>query len=578
MPYDPTGDQQRLELTANDRSVPQVTPEGKYIEPPPTQSQQYWELMLKDPSFRDRLIGAGETAMMVGTSPIGYLAGILGAGYGAATGKDPRETGAKWEHASTYQPQTPVGQYYGEQVGEKLNALPPVVSGIPHMRLGPKAGRFAAETYAKPVAEMASDLYMAGQIPGVPNAASYVVDPKGNLNFRPSITGEMFKGPETQPVSSFLNQAQGIPGMTASGLETGFGPVRALDPNEKVTKGALTDQVRPSEYEKVDLKGASDDHFQHYLDLAQDQVDQDPTHGGKIWGEMGFARSMIPALENTLRVGDFSELTDMQKRALERKGYKTYDHFESDFFDKNRELSHDLALELMERDERNGITKDDYAYREEQRLQEPTMDDDRYFEIGVTHPDYKDSYRHYGKAPKNTIGHIRGSFFPDPAETGQTHTSLQTGQYTTRLNDPGAMLIEEIQSDPNQGAKQTGPLHQVHGVLFKAAIQHALENGAKTVYMPTAKAIATARSGKPERYAPVYDQQIVKEGITPLKKIKGVTVTKVFADPGFSGAGSEHHMLDKIDFTPEAIEHILKGEGQKLPGYKIGGFVNSFRK
>jgi hypothetical protein len=57
-----------------------------------------------------------------------------------------------------------------------------------------------------------------------------------------------------------------------------------------------------------------------------------------------------------------------------------------------------------------------------------------------------------------------------------------------------------------------------------------------------------------------------------------VTVTKVFADPGFSGAGSEHHMLDKIDFTPEAIEHILKGEGQKLPGYKIGGFVNTFRK
>jgi hypothetical protein len=440
------------------------------------------------------------------------------------------------------------------------------------MRLGPKTGRFAAETYAKPVAEMASDLYMAGQIPGVPNAASYVVDPKGNLNFRPSLTGEMFKGPETQPVSNFLNQAQGIPGTTASGLETGFGPVRALDPNEKVTKGALADQVRPSEYEKVDLKGASDDNFQHYLDVAMDELDQNPSHDGKVWTEMGFARSMFPALENTLRAGDFSELTATQKRALERKGYTDYDHFESDFFDKNRELAHDRAYDLMAMD---NVVNDDYAYRENQRLQEIPfqLGDDRYFEIGVTHPDYAERYRHYSDAPKGTIGHVRGSFFTDPAENGQTHTSLQTGQYTVNINDPGAMLIEEIQSDANKGVKQTGPLHQVHGLLFKAAIQHALENGAKTVYTPTAKAIAEVRSGRPERYAPIYDQQIVKEGITPLKKIKGVTVTKVFAEDA-----GDHHMLDKIDFTPEAIEHILKGEGQKLPGYKIGGFVNSFRK
>jgi hypothetical protein len=181
MPYDPTVDQQRWQLMSNDqptdRSVPQATPEGKFIETPPTQAQQQWELMLKDPSFRDRLIGAGETAAMVGASPIGYLAGILGAGYGTVTGQDPRETGAKWEHASSYQPQTPVGQYYGEQVGAKLNALPPIVSGIPHMRLGPKAGRFAAETYAKPVAEMAADLYMTDQMPGMVSPASYAVDP-----------------------------------------------------------------------------------------------------------------------------------------------------------------------------------------------------------------------------------------------------------------------------------------------------------------------------------------------------------------------------------------------------------------
>ena len=564
MPYDPT----------IDRSIPQATPEGQYIETPPTPAQQKFELMLKDPSFRDRLIAAGETAMMVGTSPIGYLAGILGAGYGAATGKDPRETGAKWEQASTYQPQTPVGQYYAEQVGEKLGALPPVISGIPHLRMGPNAGRFAAETYAKPVAEMASDLYMAGQIPGVPSPASYVVDPKGNLNFRPNLTGEMFKGPETQPVSSFLNQAQGIPGMTASGLETGLGPVRALDPNEKVTKGALADQVRPSEYEKVDLKGASDNNFQHYVDEAFDDLYDDDNVMRTVFNQLGFGPQMEMPLIDAFGAGNFDSLTTRQRQIVRDKGFRTYDHLEEAFYDIQRDIAFDRATERMA----NEGTSGDYAYRNDQRLQESTMDDDRYFEIGVTHPDYKKPNSHYDKAPSGMIGHIRGSFFPDPAETRQTHTSLQTGSFTVDINDPGAMLIEEIQSDANKGVKQTGPLHQVHGLLFKAAIQHALENGAKTVYAPTAKAIAAVRSGKPERYAPIYDQQIVKEGITPLKKIRGVTVTKVFADPGFSGAGSEHHMLDKIDFTPEAIEHILKGEGQKLPGYKIGGFVNTFRK
>lgn len=167
MPYDPT----------IDRSIPQATPEGELIPTPPTLDQQRWELLLKDPSFIERLVGAGETAAMVGTSPIGYLAGMLGSGYGSLTGQDPRETGAKWEQASMYQPQTAVGQYYGEQVGDKLSSLPPVISGIPHLSMGPKAGRFAAETYAKPVAEMTADLYMSGQVPGMASPASYVVDP-----------------------------------------------------------------------------------------------------------------------------------------------------------------------------------------------------------------------------------------------------------------------------------------------------------------------------------------------------------------------------------------------------------------
>jgi len=384
----------------------------------------------------------------------------------------------------------------------------------------------------------------------------------------------MFKGPETQPVSSFLNQVQGMPGMTASGLETGFGPIRALDPNEKVTKGALADQVRPSEYQKVDLKGASDNNLQHYIDEAFDDLYDNDEVNRVIFTQLGFRREMEMPLLDALGAGNFDSLTPKQLETLNAKGYRTFDHLEEAVYDNQRDIAFNTAIERMQRDGVHG----DYAYRNDQRLQDQTYADDRYFEIGVTHPDYKEPYRHYDKAPSGTIGHVRGSFFADSAETGLPHADLQTGPYTTRVNDPGAMLIEEIQSDANKGVKQTGPLHQVHGLLFKAAIQHALENGAKTVYAPTAKAIATVRSGKPERYAPIYDQQIVKEGITPLKKIRGVTVTKVFADPGFSGAGSDHHMLDKIDFTPEAIEHILKGEGQKLPGYKIGGLVNTFRK
>jgi hypothetical protein len=107
--------------------------------------------------------------------------------------------------------------------------------------------------------------------------------------------------------------------------------------------------------------------------------------------------------------------------------------------------------------------------------------------------------------------------------------------------------------------------------LFKAAVQHALEGGAMTVYMPTAKTIADVRGKAPSAYAPIYDQQIVKEGINPLKKIKGVTVSEMFDDEG-------NHVMNRIDFTPEAADYILKGEGQKLPGYKIGGRVNMKRR
>jgi hypothetical protein len=108
----------------------------------------------------------------------------------------------------------------------------------------------------------------------------------------------------------------------------------------------------------------------------------------------------------------------------------------------------------------------------------------------------------------------------------------------------------------------SGPLHQAHGTVFKSAIQHALNQGADTVYYPTSNIIGAVRKADPSDYASIYDQQIMKEGLKPLLKIPGITARKV---------GDSYH---EIDFTPEAKEFILKGEGQLAPGYAEGGLVS----
>ena len=147
-----------------DRSVPMATPTGEYIPPPPTESQMQWEGALSNPSIANILYGAGEAAMSVLTSPAPYLAGMVGYGYGALTGKDPKATGAQFEQAATIQPQTALGQYYTEQVGDKLSALPPVVSGIPTPRLGAGAARYAGQQYGTPLLEKSLTMYEQGKL------------------------------------------------------------------------------------------------------------------------------------------------------------------------------------------------------------------------------------------------------------------------------------------------------------------------------------------------------------------------------------------------------------------------------
>ena len=205
-----------------------------------------------------------------------------------------------------------------------------------------------------------------------------------------------------------------------------------------------------------------------------------------------------------------------------------------------------------------------YAHQGDQRLMRfPNQTKNSYFELGVTHPNQKTRtyghYQLYNDAKAGLVGHIRGTFIP--ADAKKSARMLKNNLVTK----PNSMVIEEIQSDAQgrRGENATGELHQAHGTMFKAAIQHALENGADTVYYPSASEIAGVRDSPASSYAPIYDQQIVKEGLKPLLRIPGVSSRML----------NGYH---EIDFTPEAKDFILKGEGQAAPGYAQGGTVRAY--
>jgi hypothetical protein len=134
---------------------------------------------------------------------------------------------------------------------------------------------------------------------------------------------------------------------------------------------------------------------------------------------------------------------------------------------------------------------------------------------------------------------------------------------------PNSFVIEELQSDAQKGVKQEGPLHQAHATAFKAAVQHALEQGHNTVYLPSADAIAHIRPGKEAaNFAPIYDQEVVNFGLAPLSKMKGVDVVPIMSPE--AGRGVAYH---ELNFSPEAIEELLSGKGQSFPGFAVGGAV-----
>ena len=457
----------------------------------------------------------------------------------------------------------------------------PVVRGA--TKLG-QAGVKAITPFAKSSAEMAAELYASGQMPGMVSSNAYVVAPKGNLNFRPSLTGEMFKGSETQPVSNFLNQAQGIPGMTASGIETGLGPIRALDPNQKISKSAFADQVRPSEYGKIDIRTLANDANEHLYEEALQR-----TNPAQAIQNIGLPRTETDSILTFMRTGDQNYLTPRAATALERLRLNNPEDLRFAIEESRREMASELFQDLVM--EQKSLPPSEYPHITYQRVfpsgsprtpydffDVDTIEDIpgstsfnkplKYEEIGIVHPSMVGKpYKHYPDgSQEGLIGHFRGTMI------GDTEPPLVAGGVTL---SPNSYVIEEIQSDLQKKIKgathyvpQTGALHQVHGTVFKAAVQHALEGGAERVYLPTAVTIAEIRGTAENFLSSVYDNAVIKEGLRPLLKIPGVTSKPI------KGV-DDKIWYHELSFTPEAKEHILKGSGQTVPGYARGGSVKN---
>jgi hypothetical protein len=405
--------------------------------------------------------------------------------------------------------------------------------------------------------------------------------PLGNLNIQPSITAEAFRGPDRQPVSNFLQQVKSMPGVTQEGLKTGLMAFENMDPSRQMTKAEFARELLPSSYDIVNLAGTATVD-RHTMDMIESMIQDDPDASRDVFESMegltDIARKEIVDYLNDNPGGHFEwhMFSDKAKKSFAKTNGLIKDA--ASFLDQWANSQEHLKEQIYTEQYGQDINEDGYKYEDVQRLTIPSMGDE-YGEFGVTHPDQSGMYHHYDNAPEGTIGHFRGTYNPaDPLE-------LKTVTNETLTTKPGSYVIEEIQSDAQKGSAQKAHLHQVHGVLFKAAIQKALELGADTVYLPTAKVIASERpsvtgwEARPDdrglimqvpirkdttsKFAPIYDQAIVKEGLKPLLKIPGVTSKMV----------NGYH---EISFTPEAKEHILNGPGQTIPGYKKGGRVHQF--
>ena len=415
-------------------------------------------------------------------------------------------------------------------------------------------GARAAVPFAKDVAEMGFELAMQGKIPGMPAMASYVVPPQGNLNLTPVVNAQLLKGPEKQTVESFSKQLIGTPGVTGKGITEA---TSHLDPKSVGSKTDFADALAPSKYEKIDLHGTVVDPT--LIDTAHELVEPE-----------GLIQSLnVPEryVDNFQQFMDGEVALNELPRPLQQRLRKTGMDTPTAAGDAYRELYEEAMFQKVREltEEAEPITHADTQRLAGHEL-ESADNTAGYFEIGVTHPSFNaHPGKHFENAPKSLVGHVRGTFLDDFMES-----------YPGAENDilylpkplPNSAMIEEIQADAAKAHGKHPALHQISATLFKAAVQHALENGVDHVYVPTAHTIGVARESSALKYEPIYDNEVLKDGISPLMRVPGVTVQTALV-PGESDKIAYH----VISFSPEAKAH-LKEIGQATPGYKKGGAVH----
>lgn len=474
-----------------------------------------------------------------------------------------------------------------KQAGERAGFVAGFVDPT-HVGAFGKAGILATVPMAAKAVEAAKEVKPFSIFEEMARVSS--VSPEGNIRMRPSISQYDLKGPETQTVESFLNQVRGQPGITQETLDDialrFHSNSNAMDLKQPVTKAEFEKLFPSSKYEKVDLKGSAESADAHWVEEARRQVDDDPypvvenmltdlgvpwRHGiehdiNKVSELMFDSRRPIDSLPAELRDTLYEAgITDL--RELDN----AFDRYRARYI---RDVVDDLRANNWD----GMLGRSGYTYEDYQRLMPQNYINDypeNYFEIGVVHPDQKGTYKHYQDFQNDKghelAGHIRGTVMPEggPIMTSRAFYDEGTNLGTDVVKPPSMVqakpnsyVIEELQSDVQKGVEQAGHLRNIHATLFKAAVQDALEKGFETVYLPTAKTIAAARGYKEASgFAPIYDKEVIKQGLEPLKKIPGVTVEKL---------GNDYY---QIDISPDARKYILKGPGQRLTNYATGGAV-----
>ena len=473
------------------------------------------------------------------------------------------------------------GAAKGAAIGAPFGAVAPVAIDAVQGALDRRAIRLAASQVPDDSAYEPLRQRLFDQ--GVTN---YAVLPQGNVNLQPAISAETLRGPDVQQLEAFLAQVRGTPGVSQDALEELSRRYEDLPAGSMISKADFEARIPPSQYNTIDLKNLAA-HSEYDMDLYRDQaMDYLYENPEEPYENVLYSIGLDPNEDNLHLIAGLNEgaidLEEMPQEfltAFERAGWG------DDIFGTlgdTTESARDELVDVIAQNiaEQDGTFDAGYRYADAQRLlTEGTRRalGDNYFEVGVTHPDMAgQNYWHYPNSlnpDDGMIGHIRGTYIPADATNATVRAPLadngRFGEASIPVR-PNSVVIEEIQSDAQKDVAQIGALRQTHGTLFKAAINDALKRGADTVYLPSAATIAVPRGGVQEtaRFAPIYDQQIVKEGLRPLSQIPGVEIKPI----GVNGMLA----YNEITFSPEAIETILRGRGQRTPGYATGGAVRAY--